>query len=118
MLEKTSIIDRLEIYANEGETSAPLKLWGAQITSLRKGGFQVEVLKPTDRYGEYNCTISWDFPTGHQASYMLALSIDSLSTQAKSFADQAKDFADKANERTAHIKELSAHLSESLKVQE
>lgn len=111
MLEKMSIIDRLEIYAAEGETSAPLKLWGAQIDDLRKAGFEVEVLKPTDRYGEHNCTISWVHPTGREASYMLALSIDSLGTQAK-------EFANKANERTARLKELSAYLSESLKVQE
>ena len=40
--EKLSITERLEIYAEAGETSAPLKLWISEISKLEKGGFSVE----------------------------------------------------------------------------
>lgn len=36
MLERMTIIDRLEIVAERGDTNAALKLWGAQISKLEK----------------------------------------------------------------------------------
>ena len=62
-MEKPSILERLESFAMQGETSAPLKLWKAQITRLEKQGFTVHIISETDRDSEYYCDISWKSPT-------------------------------------------------------
>ena len=51
MMERMTIIDRLEIVAERGDTNAALKLWGAQISKLERGGFTVTKIAPTAREG-------------------------------------------------------------------
>ena len=78
MLERLTIERRLEIFAEAGETSAPLKLWKSQIYKLRKAGFDVDVVIATERRGEYFCCVDWKKPHGHWAHELLQLTIDSL----------------------------------------
>lgn len=78
MTEKTTIIDRIEVYANDGRISIPLRLWKGQITKLRKEGFSVLVKSPTKRYGEFSCVVSWKHPKGEQAAHMLSATIRTL----------------------------------------
>lgn len=86
MQEKLSILNRLEIYAEAGETSAPLKLWKSQISKLEEKGFVVEKIAKTHRLGEFYCNISWAKPTisGGAANEMLKLSINSLNDNVAS----------------------------------
>lgn len=124
MLEKLTIIDRIEIYASAGMTSAPLKLWGKQIESLStKGGFTIEVLKPTKRYGEFNCTIRWDNPKGVQASYMLAQAIKALGKRIDSKIREANNLSQRLSLVNGEIdslgkmvSNLNANLADSLKL--
>lgn len=122
MLEKLTIYDRLEIYAEDGRTSAPLKLWGTQIKSLRKAGFTVDVLGRTDRYGEFNCDISWDEPAGGQASYMLVITIKAIGKQIDSLVKRADAFNkdldainNEINYRGSLVTKLNANLADSLR---
>lgn len=80
MLDKLTVLDRLEIFAGAGETSAPLKLWKGQIAQLEKQGFFVEQIADTDRFGEYYCNVQWSNPTfpKSEATEMLKLSINAL----------------------------------------
>lgn len=78
MVGKVTIMDRIEVYANSGEISAPLKLWKSQISSLKKDGFDVSVVSPTERKGEFYCNISWKNPKGGEARYMLSATISGL----------------------------------------
>jgi muramoyltetrapeptide carboxypeptidase LdcA involved in peptidoglycan recycling len=70
-VRKTTLMDRIEVYADAGRVSAPLKLWKAQISRLKKKGFTVVVESPTHRHGEFKCTVSWDLPQGRSAELML-----------------------------------------------
>lgn len=123
MLEKLTILDRLEIYADDGRTNAPLKLWGDQIKSLRKAGFTVDVLGRTDRYGEFNCDIFWLEPTGSQASYMLVQTIKALGKQIDALVKEANDLNNQADAINSKINSigtvvtvLNANLADSLKL--
>ena len=78
MVDKTTILDRIEVYADDGETSAPLKLWKTQISKLRKQGFTVTTVSPTNRKREFYCNISWKTPKGDEARYMLSATISGL----------------------------------------
>lgn len=78
MIEKSTIIDRIEVYANDGRTSIPLKIWKGQIKKLEKEGFNVLIKSPTKRCGEYSCIVSWKYPRGEQAAYMLSITIKAL----------------------------------------
>ena len=78
MLERLTVERRLEIYAEAGETSAPLKLWKNTISKLQKGGCLVEVISPTDRKGEYFCNVDWKNPHGQIAYALLRITIASL----------------------------------------
>lgn len=80
MMEKPTILERLEYFAVEGETSAPLKLWKSQIQRLNKEGFIVYVLTETNRKGEYFCEISWKNPllSGGDAEKLLMFTINTL----------------------------------------
>lgn len=81
-----TVLDRLELYADAGETSAPLKLWKNQILQLRKDGFTVEEIAPTERRAEYFCTIDWSQPNIPEslANEMLKMSINALNGRVDS----------------------------------
>ena len=81
MMEKMSIMERIEVFADAGETSAPLKLWKNQIARLEKGGFTVEKIAPTEREGEFYCDVDWKNPSGPEAQQMLRYTIRSLKEQ-------------------------------------
>ena len=78
MLEKITILDRLEIFAESGLTEAMLKLWNNQIERLRRDGFEVTIIAPTERKGEYYCKIDWKNPAGQTANGLLATSIATM----------------------------------------
>ena len=78
MMRKLSITERLEIFAEHGETSAPLKLWIGQITNLGAGGYTVEKIAPTERKGEFFCDVDWKSPKGEDAQQMLDYTIKAL----------------------------------------
>lgn len=82
MLEKLTIIERLEMFAEAGETSATLRLWKKRIKRLVDDGFTVEIICPTIREGEFYCKIDWKHPTGEVATEMLMLTIKSLEANA------------------------------------
>ncbi len=82
MLERLTIQDRLEMFAEAGETSAPLKLWKPTISKLERGGFLVEIIAPSQREGEYYCNIDWKNPRGSAARDMLRLSIQALESNS------------------------------------
>ena len=86
MQEKLSVLNRLEIFAEAGETSAPLKLWKSQIKKLQAEGFTVEIITKTQRFGEFYCNISWAKPTisDGSANELLKLSINSLNGNVSS----------------------------------
>ena len=71
MMERMTIIDRLEIVAERGDTNAALKLWGAQISKLEKGGFTVTKIAPTAREGELYCEVYWKQPYVPDAQRLL-----------------------------------------------
>lgn len=76
--EKLSITERLEIYAEAGETSAPLKLWTSEISKLEKGGFSVEKIAPVEGNMRFLCDIDWKYPKGKDAQQMLDYTIKAL----------------------------------------
>lgn len=78
MQGRLSILDRLEPHAMFGLTSTKLKLWNKQIERLEKDGFEVTVIAPTNRAGEYYCLIDWRNPTAQPAYEMLAISINTM----------------------------------------
>lgn len=63
MMEKITIIERLEFVAAHGETSTALRLWKSQMKKLENEGFLITVIQETERKGEYYCDISWKNPT-------------------------------------------------------
>lgn len=74
MQSKPSILERLEGFAEYGLTYAKLRLWNKQKEQLENDGFEVSVLAPTDRKGEYFCLVDWRYPTAQVAYEMLAIS--------------------------------------------
>ena len=72
-----TILDRLDVFADCGKTSASLKLWENQFFRLRDIGFDVDPIAPSERAGEYHCRIEWAYPTGQAAYEMLGRSIQS-----------------------------------------
>ena len=78
MLERLTVERRLEIYAENGETSAPLKLWKSTIPKLREAGCTVDIIAPTERKGEYYCNVDWKMPHGQGAYALLRLTIAAL----------------------------------------
>ena len=78
MMERMTIIDRLEIVAERGDTNAALKLWGAQISKLEKGGFTVAKIAPTAREGEFYCEVDWKQPYGPDAQRLLEYTLEAL----------------------------------------
>ena len=78
MLDGLTIEERLEIFAEKGQTSAYLKLWKNQIFKLQKEGFDVDVIFPTSRRGEYYCCVYWEEPHGPGASALRELTLESL----------------------------------------
>ena len=90
MQETLSILRRLEIYAEAGETLANLKLWKPQIKKLVKDGFTIDVISPTLRRGEYSCLISWKHPNGAGASGMLNLTIKSLQQMSAETSEESE----------------------------
>lgn len=78
MLERLTVERRLEIHAENGETSAPLKLWKSTISRLRTGGFTVDIIASTERKGEFYCNVDWKKPHGQWAYALLRLTITAL----------------------------------------
>lgn len=78
MPHQLSIMERLEIYAEAGETSAPLKLWSSQISKLEKGGFLVEKIAPIEGGKRFFCEINWKNPKGTEAQQMLEYTVKAL----------------------------------------
>lgn len=78
MLSQTTIMDRLEAFANAGDASAQLKLWKKKIHKLRKDGFDVRTISKTERTGEFLCEISWKYPKSAETRYLLSLTISGL----------------------------------------
>ena len=78
MLSQTTIMDRLTVFANAGETSAQLKLWKKRIRKLRKDGFEVRTISQTERTGEFLCEISWKQPKSAETRYLLSATISCL----------------------------------------
>lgn len=87
MIDQVPIVDRLKVYAEDGRTSAPLRLWKGQIKKLEKEGFFVFIKAPTKRYGEFSCTISWKYPKGDHAAHMLAITISALTQNMQDYLE-------------------------------
>ena len=83
MIRKLTVDDRLEFFAGLGETSAFLKLWKPTISRLRKKGFNVIEIAPTDRQGEFYCEIDWKEPQGIEAQQLLDYTIKTLQSNCK-----------------------------------
>ncbi len=59
MMQRISIDDRLEYAASYGETEMSLFIWKTTIKRLKRDGLKVVEKYPTQRKGEFYCTISW-----------------------------------------------------------
>ena len=77
-MEKTTIMDRIQVYAEAGKTSSRLRLWKRQIKELQREGFEVEVLTSTEFRGQFLCEVSWRIPRGRIAANMLKSSVEAL----------------------------------------
>lgn len=82
MMEKKSVLEWLEMYAEAGLKSANRRLWQAEISRLENMGFTIKA-KPTNRRSEFYCTIDWRNPEdGTIAKKMFEIAEHTISTQS------------------------------------
>ncbi len=77
-MAKSTLLERIRVYAEAGKVSASMKLWKAQIARLTEKGFDVTIYSPAEHEDEFYCKVSWENPKGHAASLMLATSAKAM----------------------------------------
>lgn len=83
MTERLSVLERLEFFAEEGETKAGLILWKRQIIALEKGGFTVKTIAQADIKNRFYCIVNWEQPHGKDALKMLEYTLKALEANLK-----------------------------------
>lgn len=86
MMEKMTVLNWLEMYAEAGYTETSRWLQSKEITKPEEAGFKVDRLRQTRRY-EFYCKIDWkqpntDAPKGYIAQNMLEISQKAISAQS------------------------------------
>ena len=77
-MSKPTLLEQIRQVASEGKATVDMKLWRAQIYRLQKKGFRVTINSLAEHEGQYNCTVSWEYPQGKAAREMLEIAIRAM----------------------------------------